>query len=125
MAKVTAELSKQDLRDLEKAMKALRKKTYRQMQTGVAKATLEAESVAAETAPVDTSRLSQSIRSVFDEKILEGTVDVDPDTAAEKGFDPKKVATLLEYAPIQEKRKRFMQKGFRAGVRKLFRMLKL
>lgn len=133
MSKIKAELDKSDIANLQKAMKELHKRTKLEVQRGIAKATLETESVAAENAPVDTGRLRQSIRSQFNPHVLEGRVDVDPEAAAERGqlegaangFNTSSVVTVLDYAPIQERKHRFMQKGFRAGVRKLFKLLKL
>lgn len=97
-----------EVAEMRRAMKKLRKRTAKEVKQGIAKATFEADSVASKNAPVDKGILRNSIRPEIENNGFTGNV-----------------STNVEYARIQERRKRYMEKGFRAAVRKIERMLKV
>lgn len=111
---ISINISESEKRELKRAMQRLLKDNREGLKMAMGAAGLDMQNEAKETSPVDTGRLRQSIRM---ESINDGL--------------GAKISTNVVYAVYQNNGtsrisgKRFMEKGFAAGVSRLIRTLKI
>ena len=111
---ISISISESEKRALKKTMQRLLKDNQDGLRMAMGAAGLDMQNAAKETSPVDTGRLRQSIRM---ESINDGL--------------GAKISTNVHYAVYQNNGtsrisgKRFMEKGFAAGVSRLMRTLRI